>query len=100
MCIQVDETGQHSLGRARDGDIICIPVDIDSRVSTKQLIIRFPLPYRIRENSHPGNRDEKSAMKLGHIHGSKRTVQMSLFHDCMDLAFLTVKPYVLSWDIF
>ena len=31
----------------------------------KQLIIRFPLPYRIGENTHPGNADEKVRCEAG-----------------------------------
>jgi hypothetical protein len=46
---------------------VCIRVDIDSRdrVSAKQLMIRFPLPYKIGENTHPGNADEKVRCEAG-----------------------------------
>lgn len=40
---------------------VCIRVDVDGqeRGPQKQLMIRFPLPYRIGENCCPGNADEK-----------------------------------------
>ena len=46
---------------------VCIRVDIDDRDrgSGKRLMIRFPLPYRIGENPHPGNADEKIRCEVG-----------------------------------
>ncbi|KAE8351702.1 hypothetical protein BDV28DRAFT_162229 [Aspergillus coremiiformis] len=46
---------------------VCIRVDVDSqgRDPGKQLIIRFPLPYRIGENCCPGNADEKVRCEVG-----------------------------------
>ena len=48
---------------------VCIRVDIDvddrTRLSGKQLMIRFPLPYRIGENTCPGNADEKVRCEAG-----------------------------------
>ncbi|RSL84258.1 hypothetical protein CDV31_016724 [Fusarium ambrosium] len=35
---------------------ICIPVYVNDR---KKVMIRFPLPYKIGESTHPGNADEK-----------------------------------------
>ncbi|GLA68231.1 hypothetical protein AtubIFM55763_003300 [Aspergillus tubingensis] len=46
---------------------VCIRVEVDSqgRDPRKQLMIRFPLPYRIGENSCPGNADEKVRCEAG-----------------------------------
>jgi hypothetical protein len=46
---------------------ICIRVDIDYRGQSpgKQAIIRFPLPYRVGETTHPGNADEKILCEAG-----------------------------------
>lgn len=46
---------------------VCIRVAIDDRdrAPGKQLMIRFPLPYRIGENSCPGNADEKIRCEAG-----------------------------------
>lgn len=48
---------------------VCIRVDIDvdsqQQNSEKQLMIRFPLPYRIGENCCPGNADEKVRCEAG-----------------------------------
>ncbi|KKK20159.1 hypothetical protein P175DRAFT_0433956 [Aspergillus ochraceoroseus IBT 24754] len=46
---------------------VCIRVDVDcqGRGPGKQLIIRFPLPYRIGENCCPGNADEKVRCEVG-----------------------------------
>jgi hypothetical protein len=35
---------------------VCIPVFIHAR---KKVMIRFPLPYKIGEPTHPGNAEEK-----------------------------------------
>lgn len=46
---------------------VCIRVDVDAqrRDFTKQLMIRFPLPYRVGENFCPGNVDEKVCCEVG-----------------------------------
>ncbi|KAF9894130.1 hypothetical protein FE257_009103 [Aspergillus nanangensis] len=40
---------------------VCIPVYIDGvgTCATDRVLIRFPLPYKIGESTHPGNADEK-----------------------------------------
>lgn len=46
---------------------VCIRVDIDNprRNAEKQVMIRFPLPYRIGENPCPGNAYEKDRCEVG-----------------------------------
>jgi hypothetical protein len=46
---------------------ICIRVDIDGRgqIPEKQVIMRFPLPYRVGEALCPGNADEKILCEAG-----------------------------------
>lgn len=46
---------------------VCIRADIDGQKQAprKQLMIRFPLPYRIGEKFHPGNADEKIRCEVG-----------------------------------
>ena len=46
---------------------VCIRVDVDARAraSVKQLMIRFPLPYRIGEKTCSGNSDEKIRCEAG-----------------------------------
>ena len=42
----------------RDHDKIgCIPIHVDKW--SKRVLIRFPLPYKVRESPCPGNADEK-----------------------------------------
>lgn len=50
-----------------EASMFCIRVDIDGqgRDSGKQLMIRFPLPYRIGEYPCPGNADEKVRCEAG-----------------------------------
>lgn len=46
---------------------VCIRVDIDKHRgnSGRQVMVRFPLPYRIGEYSSPGNADEKIRCEIG-----------------------------------
>lgn len=46
---------------------ICIRVDIDGEESKpgKQIIMRFPLPYKVGEAPCPGNSDEKILCEAG-----------------------------------
>ncbi|KAJ9199358.1 hypothetical protein DTO164E3_4670 [Paecilomyces variotii] len=46
---------------------VCIRVDVDGqgRDPRKQLMMRFPLPYRIGEECCPGNADEKVRCEVG-----------------------------------
>lgn len=46
---------------------ICIRVDIDARAKfpKNQVMIRFPLPYCVGENTCPGNADEKIRCEAG-----------------------------------
>ncbi|KAJ5246544.1 hypothetical protein N7468_001527 [Penicillium chermesinum] len=46
---------------------VCIRADIDEQgsLSKKQVMVRFPLPYRIGESPHPGNSDEKIRCEAG-----------------------------------
>lgn len=46
---------------------VCIRVDIDTRARfpKKQVMIRFPLPYRVGEKPCPGNADEKIRCEAG-----------------------------------
>ncbi|PYI04785.1 hypothetical protein BO78DRAFT_431105 [Aspergillus sclerotiicarbonarius CBS 121057] len=46
---------------------VCIRVDIDARARFpgKQVMIRFPLPYRVGESTCPGNADEKIRCEAG-----------------------------------
>ncbi|TPX22606.1 hypothetical protein DIZ76_014483 [Coccidioides immitis] len=46
---------------------VCIGVDIDGqeRDGGNKLMIRFPLPYRVGEDSCPGNADEKIRCEVG-----------------------------------
>lgn len=46
---------------------VCIRVDIGDLNGNvvRQIMIRFPLPYRIGENCCPGNADEKVSCELG-----------------------------------
>jgi hypothetical protein len=46
---------------------VCIRVDIfgSTGVVGRQVMIRFPLPYRIGENCCPGNADEKVRCEVG-----------------------------------
>jgi hypothetical protein len=46
---------------------VCIRVDVggQERNSAKQLMVRFPLPYRIGEDCCPGNADEKVRCEAG-----------------------------------
>jgi hypothetical protein len=46
---------------------VCIRVDVDGQRGDpgKQVMIRFPLPYRIGEDSCPGNADEKVRCEAG-----------------------------------
>ena len=50
--IDVDADGQEDIGRQENP-------------SAKQVMIRFPLPFRIGENYHPGNADEKVCCEAG-----------------------------------
>ncbi|PGH18438.1 hypothetical protein AJ79_00507 [Helicocarpus griseus UAMH5409] len=46
---------------------VCIRIDVDAQGHNpaRQLMIRFPLPYRIGESSCPGNADEKVRCEAG-----------------------------------
>lgn len=46
---------------------VCIRVDVGGQEpnSAKQLMVRFPLPYRIGEDCCPGNADEKVRCEAG-----------------------------------
>lgn len=46
---------------------VCIRIDIDADGCNpaRQLMFRLPLPYRIGENSRPGNADEKVRCEVG-----------------------------------
>ena len=46
---------------------VCIRVDIDEPEANRrrQVMVRFPLPYRIGEDSCPGNADEKIRCEVG-----------------------------------
>lgn len=46
---------------------VCIRVDVDGqgRDPRRQLMMRFPLPYRIGEECCPGNADEKIRCEVG-----------------------------------
>ena len=45
---------------------VCIPVTIDRRLArTNKILIRLPLPYRVGDESRPGNADEKLRCEAG-----------------------------------
>lgn len=46
---------------------VCIRIDVDGQGQDAgtQVMIRFPLPYRIGENCRPGNADEKVRCEVG-----------------------------------
>lgn len=46
---------------------VCIRIKVDARgrVPERQMMIRFPLPYRVGENHYPGNSDEKVCCEAG-----------------------------------
>lgn len=46
---------------------VCIRIDVEfqGKDHDKQLMIRFPLPYRIGENCCPGNADQKVRCEVG-----------------------------------
>lgn len=75
---------------------VCIRVEIEGNPG-RQVMIRFPLPYRIGENCRQGMRMRRSVVKLGPMSGLKRTVRLSLFHIFMASGYLTAKLYVLYW---
>lgn len=44
---------------------VCVPVDIDGRLHTTRVLMRFPLPYQVGEHYFPGNSDEKIQCEAG-----------------------------------
>lgn len=46
---------------------VCISIDIDAtaRHSGRRVMIRLPLPYKLGEDKHPGNIDEKIRCEAG-----------------------------------
>ncbi|EPS31236.1 hypothetical protein PDE_06191 [Penicillium oxalicum 114-2] len=55
----------HHLYRRIFNVSVRVDVGMQEKSPDKQLIIRFPLPYRIGENTHPGNADEKVLCEAG-----------------------------------
>lgn len=74
-CTEIEETVSYHLGligseKCRLGEVkewihgsfnVCIPVYVDNwhKHPGRRVIIRFLLPYKIGESTHPGNTDEK-----------------------------------------
>lgn len=44
---------------------VCVPVKIEESSRLRQVMARFPLPYRVGENAKPGNADEKVLCEAG-----------------------------------
>lgn len=68
---------------------VCIPVTVSNnrRNCSKQLIIRFPLPYRVCETFRPGNADEKLRWEAGTYAWLQNYCSSSQSHNYIALGF-------------